>query len=76
MVRMRCATAMAAFVLPPRAATRQNNDVRKQSFLCVTDQALCLSTRRRYRLPFRMRPENRLPALSLLPGHSPAQLTK
>jgi transposase len=69
-------TDSSGIVLPPRAATRQNNDVRKQFFLCVTDQALCVSTRRRYRLPFRMRPENRLPALSLLPGHSPAQLTE
>src|SRR5580700_9493760 len=33
---------MAAFFLPPRAATRQKSDVRKQSFLCAMDQALCV----------------------------------
>ena len=39
-------------------------------------QAHCPNTRRRYRLPFRVRPFRRLPALALWPGDTPAHDAK
>src|SRR5262245_61044805 len=38
--------------------------------------AACVSTCRSHRLPLVVRPLRRLPALSLLPGHIPAQLAR
>ena len=56
-VSIRWATASAAIFLPPRDDTRQNRAMRKQSFFRVIDHALCVRTRLKYGLPFRVQPE-------------------
>lgn len=66
-----CATAMAAFFRPRQLAQRRN--VRPQNVdIFLAAQAHGTNTRRRDRLPLRVRPLRRLPALALLPGDTPA----
>ena len=66
-----CATATAAFLLPKRASRRRNVRPKNVEVLRVA-HAHGPNTRRKYRLPLRVRPRRRLPALSLLPGDNPA----
>ena len=59
-----CATATAAYLLPTRASKRRNVRPKNVEVFRVA-HAQCTNTRRRYRLPCRVRPLRRFPALSL-----------
>src|SRR5262245_55722285 len=65
------ATATAAVLLPTRASSRRN--VRPKTVEVVrVAQAYGTHTRRRDRLPWRVRPLRHFPALALWPGDQPA----
>lgn len=72
MARIECATASAAFLGPRRNAIRWYCADRYVFFWCAAAWAACSNALRKAWLPCRTRLLRRLPALSLLPGATPA----
>jgi hypothetical protein len=73
---MAWATAMIARLLPRRAARRWYRADRYVPLVRAAAWAACTSVVRKKRLPFRVLPDPRLPALSWLPGVTPAHEAK
>jgi len=76
MTKMLCATAMMAHFLPLRAASLLNWADRYVFLVRAAAQADWQAMRRNHGLPLRILLLIRLPALSLFPGHTPAQLAR
>src|SRR3954469_24842428 len=67
----RCATATSARFLPRLPTSRPYSCRRCDPTALLAAQAHCTSTTRSHLFPFVVLPLLRLPALSLLPGHTP-----
>jgi hypothetical protein len=76
MRRITWATATMAFRCPQWRAIRRYRAPRALSFLRTAAPAPSVSAARSQRLPLRVLPDLRFPALSWFPGQSPAELAK
>lgn len=72
MVKMLCATATAARLLPLRAAMRWYGAAKYVSFVLAAARAASIKAALSFWFPLRVLPDFRFPALSLFPGASPA----
>jgi hypothetical protein len=69
-----CPTAIGARFAPRRRAARRYRAPRYVVFECEAAHLAWTTACRCHRFPFVVRPVRRFPALSLFPGHMPAQL--
>src|SRR5260221_9791127 len=74
MTSIECATATRAFFLPRRRANLWYWAARYVFLVWEAAHAACTNAVRKYGFPLFVLPVLRLPADSLFPGHSPAQL--